>query len=600
MMYRVFLSLIIALMIAGFHAKGAAQTVSLAPERPIWGESLKIIYDPAAPEAAFGLDEEVRVRVYQLRDDYSAAREEMIVLRREGAVLAGEIQVAKGVGHLQLAFFRPPNTYDARSRRILMAYRPDGEPARGANLSQAASKDYLEWVRKELALYPDNYAAYRAKWRAASSRDPANVRAIIEADMAEVGPKVKGEPLSWLHARMFGYLLLRQEEKSRELLRKMVQRFPDAKPTRLALGDYWYQAIVQRIHGEGPTEVAQMICAVMKRAPGSDFARQTIGDFSFRKETPLEVTEAISRIWRLEQPRNPMPYYYLASALRAHERSPEQIVPLLDRALDLFVRKTVWEYDLSSQEVDANVRFAFQMSAEMLLKQGRHARAISAIKAAQAMSRDQGGDLFLLEGRIWLNGGMRAKAQAAYLEAWQRGVKEAEPELREIYLQEKGAPDEFAAWLERKSGRPGSKAESKKGFPEFQAVSLKGVSYDLASLRGKVVVLNFWYIGCGPCKAEMPDLNRLVKENAGREIVFLAPALDDAESLRAFLKEAAFDYEIIPDSQSLTNRLEIKAFPVHCVLNQDGEVELMLRGGGEKNVEQVRHVVRRLLSSGKE
>jgi thiol-disulfide isomerase/thioredoxin len=600
MKYRIFFLLSMVWMALGLGATGIAQTVRVAPERPAWGDALRITYDPAAPEAAFGLDDEVLVKVYQLRDDQSAAREERIVLRREGAVLVGEVVIARGAGHLQLSFLRAPNQFDNRSRQVLMAYRPDGQPARGANLSQARGKDYLDWVGRELALYPDNYLAYRTKWRMASSQEPANLRAIIETDLAAVAPNVKGEPAAWLQAQAYGHLLLRQEEKSRELLRKMVARFPDAKATRSALGDYWYQASAQPIRGEGPTEVARMICETMRRAPGSEYARQTIEDFSFRKETPLEVTEAISRMWRLEQPRNPLPYYHLASALRAHERPPEQIVPLLDRALDLFLRRAVREYDLADSQVDARTRFAFQMSAEMALKQGRHAKAIGAIKAAQSMSRDQSGELFLLEGRIWESAGMRAKAQAAWLEAWKRGMDEAATALREIHTQEKGAPEEFADWLERKSGRAADEAGAKTGFADFRVRALNGASYDLASLRGKVVVLNFWFIGCGPCRAEIPELNRLVKENAGRDVVFLAMALDDAESLRAFLKATAFDYEIIPDTGSLANRLEIKAYPVHFVLNPRGEIELMIRGGREKNVEQVRHVVRRLLSAGKE
>jgi thiol-disulfide isomerase/thioredoxin len=143
-------------------------------------------------------------------------------------------------------------------------------------------------------------------------------------------------------------------------------------------------------------------------------------------------------------------------------------------------------------------------------------------------------------------------------------------------------------------------AEAKRSFPGFSVTSLDGKKYDLATLRGKIVVLNFWFIACGPCKAEMPSLNKLVKDYEGKGVTFLAMTFDDAESLKAFLKESAFSYEIIPDSQELIDKLEITVFPEHYVINQRGEVELTLRGGGEGNVAQMRNVIARLVAANKE
>src|SRR5258708_8850388 len=83
----------------------------------------------------------------------------------------------------------------------------------------------------------------------------------------------------------------------------------------------------------------------------------------------------------------------------------------------------------------------------------------------------------------------------------------------------------------------------------FTAKTLDGKSVSLTDLKGKIVVLNFWFIACAPCVAEMPDLNNLVEKYRSRDdIVFLAPASDDAKHLSDFFQKHSFKYQIIPSA----------------------------------------------------
>jgi hypothetical protein len=50
----------------------------------------------------------------------------------------------------------------------------------------------------------------------------------------------------------------------------------------------------------------------------------------------------------------------------------------------------------------------------------------------------------------------------------------------------------------------------KNGLPAFEAVDLTGEAWSSERLQGRTVVLNFWFTGCGPCVAEIPELNRVV------------------------------------------------------------------------------------------
>lgn len=139
---------------------------------------------------------------------------------------------------------------------------------------------------------------------------------------------------------------------------------------------------------------------------------------------------------------------------------------------------------------------------------------------------------------------------------------------------------------------------AKNTAPPFRVTSLEGRVFDLVDLRGKVVVLNLWFIGCPPCRKEIPGLNELVGEFKERDVVFLALALDSAEELRAFLNEQPFSYHVIPDAKQVIQRYGGRLYPKHIIIDQDGQIEWTKRGGGKNRHKDLRVVIERLLSRG--
>ena len=121
----------------------------------------------------------------------------------------------------------------------------------------------------------------------------------------------------------------------------------------------------------------------------------------------------------------------------------------------------------------------------------------------------------------------------------------------------------------------GKKAKS------FVMNDLQGNKVTLESLKGKVVVMNFWFMGCIPCVMEMPLLNQLVEKYQGKEVIFLAFALDKKPALTRFLKKKKFDYTIIPDSDQLVTQYKIESFPSHLVLDKNSKITLVEFGGIE-------------------
>jgi peroxiredoxin len=133
--------------------------------------------------------------------------------------------------------------------------------------------------------------------------------------------------------------------------------------------------------------------------------------------------------------------------------------------------------------------------------------------------------------------------------------------------------------------------------PEFRGVSLDGRTFDSKSLQGKIVVVNLWFIACGPCRKEIPKLNEMVREFKNRDVVFIAPTPDKPEPLREFLKTLPFDYNIIPEADKIIEQFNTVHFPTHVVIDRDGQIESLMIGAGERRPDEVRRVLLRMLGA---
>ncbi|MBX2846508.1 MAG: TlpA family protein disulfide reductase [Saprospiraceae bacterium] len=131
--------------------------------------------------------------------------------------------------------------------------------------------------------------------------------------------------------------------------------------------------------------------------------------------------------------------------------------------------------------------------------------------------------------------------------------------------------------------------------PEFSAQLITGEDISLQSLQGKVIVVNFWFIECPPCKAEMPDLNALVEKYKDENVVFVGFALNDVEAIESFLTEKPFNYQHVANSKPVGKLFEVSSFPTNLVIDQDGKVTYassgFMPGIGEEISEVLDHLL---------
>jgi peroxiredoxin len=131
--------------------------------------------------------------------------------------------------------------------------------------------------------------------------------------------------------------------------------------------------------------------------------------------------------------------------------------------------------------------------------------------------------------------------------------------------------------------------------PLFEVKDLKGKTVDLAALKGKIVVLNFWFVECKPCVSEIPELNDLVFDFQKEELVFMALGLNKAEQLKKFLKKTPFNYQIVPDAMEVATQFGVTGFPTSVVIDQNGIIRYISLGVGPENKEKLAAAIRLLI-----
>jgi len=114
--------------------------------------------------------------------------------------------------------------------------------------------------------------------------------------------------------------------------------------------------------------------------------------------------------------------------------------------------------------------------------------------------------------------------------------------------------------------------------PNFSGTAINGQQYISENLRGKVVVIKFWFIACPPCIQEMPELNQLVNDYRGQGVEFLGFSLDSKEEIQQFLQRRAFNYQLIPSGRPVAQSFNVMGYPTHLVINKNGIVEAVYMG----------------------
>jgi thiol-disulfide isomerase/thioredoxin len=117
---------------------------------------------------------------------------------------------------------------------------------------------------------------------------------------------------------------------------------------------------------------------------------------------------------------------------------------------------------------------------------------------------------------------------------------------------------------------------------------LSGGTLDLASLRGKVVLVDFWATWCVPCISEIPMFNQFQKQYRGRGFELVAVSLDEegAEKVKPFLKRYPMNYTQVVGDKATAEKFSVQdsSLPVALLLDKQGRVRFRHVGITSKEI----------------
>lgn len=114
-------------------------------------------------------------------------------------------------------------------------------------------------------------------------------------------------------------------------------------------------------------------------------------------------------------------------------------------------------------------------------------------------------------------------------------------------------------------------------LPNFKYKDIKGKTVNSTSLRGRPIIINFWFTTCRPCIAEMPELNRLKEKYKTSDIVFLSMTYETKSKVLAFLKNRNFDFQIIPNAKEYCDKFTDN-YPINIFIDRNGIIKKIENG----------------------
>ena len=110
--------------------------------------------------------------------------------------------------------------------------------------------------------------------------------------------------------------------------------------------------------------------------------------------------------------------------------------------------------------------------------------------------------------------------------------------------------------------------------PDFQLSNLEGQSVSLSDFRGQPVLVNFWATWCGPCRYEMPFLQRIHEEQGANRLVVLGINLGESPGeVSEFMGEFGLTFTTLLDSgQDVALMYNVRSIPTTLLIDENGVI----------------------------
>ncbi len=139
--------------------------------------------------------------------------------------------------------------------------------------------------------------------------------------------------------------------------------------------------------------------------------------------------------------------------------------------------------------------------------------------------------------------------------------------------------------------------------PEFSLRDINGQEVALSSFKGKVVLVNFWATWCGPCKLEMPHLDKMDRDLESKGFEVISISTDDARAaskVKPLIKRGGYGFTVLLDKETkvVSQYNPAKTLPYNVLIDRSGNIHKVFQGYNPGDEVELRHEVEALLGSG--
>lgn len=130
---------------------------------------------------------------------------------------------------------------------------------------------------------------------------------------------------------------------------------------------------------------------------------------------------------------------------------------------------------------------------------------------------------------------------------------------------------------------PSPAVDSRPLAPKFRATALNGERFTNESVKGKVVLIQFWTTWCGVCRYDQPGVDEIVREFSGKGLIVLAVDVGESKrKVQQYLEKSPRACRIVlTEDTNLAAAFSPRGFPHYVLIDAEGRIAGEQRGGGQ-------------------